>query len=50
MVLRRTSDGMLSAYLMNGFQIVAAQLLGAIGTDWNSCYSQPPLAVAQAGQ
>jgi subtilisin family serine protease len=49
MVLRRTSDGMLSAYLMNGFQIVAAQLLGAIGTDWNSCYSQPPLAVAQAG-
>jgi glucose/arabinose dehydrogenase len=50
MVLRRTSDGMLSAYLMNGFQIAAFQLLGAIGTDWDACYSQPPLAMSQVSQ
>jgi hypothetical protein len=41
---------MLSAYLMNGFQIAAFQLLGAIGTDWDACYSQPPLAMSQVSQ
>ena len=28
MVFRRVSDGMLSAYLMNGFQMLGAELLG----------------------
>jgi len=35
MLLRRSSDGMLSLYLMNGFQMLGAQLLGAVGTDFN---------------
>jgi hypothetical protein len=42
---RRDGDGALSLYLMNGFQVVAAQVLGGIGADWSACYGQPPLAV-----
>jgi hypothetical protein len=34
MVFRRKSDGMLSLYLMDGFQVLQAQLLGATGADW----------------
>jgi hypothetical protein len=34
MLFRRASDGMLVLYLMNGFQVVSAQLLGAVGTEW----------------
>jgi hypothetical protein len=33
-VFRRSSDGILTLYLMNGFQIVVAQPIGAIGTEW----------------
>jgi hypothetical protein len=36
MLFRRT-DGTLFAYLMDGFQVRAAQALGAVGTDWSSC-------------
>jgi hypothetical protein len=50
MVFRRASDGMVSAYLMNGFQLIAAQLLGPIGVDWSACYGQPPLSVAQISE
>ena len=39
MLFRRT-DGMFAAYLMNGFQIMSGQLLGAVGTDQSSCYGQ----------
>src|SRR5262249_23763417 len=34
LVFRRATDGMVSTYLMNGTQIVSAQLIGALGTEW----------------
>src|SRR5262249_62106680 len=34
LLFRRTSDGMLALYLMNGFQVAGAALVGAVGTDW----------------
>jgi sRNA-binding regulator protein Hfq len=34
LLLRRLSDGLLAQYLLNGFQILNAQALGAVGTDW----------------
>jgi hypothetical protein len=33
-VFRRKTDGLLSDYLMNGFQIVSAQVIGTVGTDF----------------
>ena len=33
MLFRRT-DGTLSLYLMNGFQLLAAQVLGNVGPEW----------------
>jgi sRNA-binding regulator protein Hfq len=33
-MLLRHDDGTLLLYLMNGFQIMGAQVLGALGTDW----------------
>jgi sRNA-binding regulator protein Hfq len=33
LLFRRESDGMLSQYLMNGFQFTSVQLLGAVGLD-----------------
>ena len=41
MVFRRT-DGTLSGFLMNGFQLLSAQLLGNVGVELNGCYGQPP--------
>ena len=38
---------MFAAYLMNGFQIMSGQLLGAVGTDQSNCYGQGS-ALAQA--
>jgi probable HAF family extracellular repeat protein len=34
LLFRRDSDGLLSQYLMNGFQLIAAQVLGTVGTEW----------------
>src|SRR5215475_10451738 len=34
LVLRRTSDGLIWQYLMNGAQVQSAQTLGAVGVDW----------------
>jgi hypothetical protein len=34
-LLMRRTDGNLVMYLMNGFQVGAAQILGVIGTEWN---------------
>jgi probable HAF family extracellular repeat protein len=34
LLFRRYSDGSLTQYLMDGFQILSTQALGAVGTDW----------------
>jgi hypothetical protein len=46
MVFRRTTDGNVTIYLMDGFQVLGAQSIGAVGTDFAACYGQPPLSVA----
>lgn len=40
-LLFRRTDGMLSLYLMNGFNVLAAQLLGNVGTEWSNCLPNP---------
>jgi sRNA-binding regulator protein Hfq len=34
LLLRRSSDGMLVQYLLNGFQFTSVQLLGVVGLEW----------------
>jgi hypothetical protein len=34
LLFRRSSDGQISQYLMNGFQFTSVQLLGAVGLEW----------------
>jgi sRNA-binding regulator protein Hfq len=40
LVFRRT-DGALLIYRMNGFTILDAQIIGTVGTEWDSCYANP---------
>ena len=35
LLFRRNSDGLLSLYLLNGFQVSSTQTIKAIGADWN---------------
>ena len=44
----RRSDGTLSAYLLNGFQIVSGQIVGNVGTEWEGCYGQGGGGIARA--
>jgi len=41
---------MVSAYLMHGFQVVSAELLGGVGTEWDGCYGQGLGGIARASQ
>jgi hypothetical protein len=34
-IVFRRNDGMLAMYLLDGFQIIGAQLLGVIGAEWS---------------
>jgi len=35
---------------MNGFQVASAQLVGGVGTEWDSCYGQGLGGMARVSQ
>lgn len=41
LAFRRGTDGAVSIYLMDGFNVLAAQVLGAVGTEFTNCFTNP---------
>jgi hypothetical protein len=41
LLFRSTTDGSLVIYLMDGISFRATQIIGAVGTEWSSCYANP---------